>query len=56
MAVVINEFEVVPASEPAQETRAAARAEKPASAASTPEDIGRALRHACERAMRLRAH
>ena len=57
MPVVINEFEVVPASEPAQETKAAARAEKPpAAAASTPEDIERALRRACERAMRLRAH
>ena len=57
MAVVINEFEIVPASEPPKESAPAAAAEKQASASTaTPQEIYRALRRMRDRAMRLRAH
>ena len=57
MAVVINEFEIVPASEPPKEPAPAAAAEKQAaSSAATPQEIHRVLRRLRDRAMRLRAH
>ena len=57
MPVVINEFEVVPAAEPAQVSAGAGAGEKPsASAEPAPQDIERVLRRTWERAMRLRAH
>ena len=57
MAVVINEFEVVPAAAPKESGGEGAGAEKPAAAGGpTPQDIERMMRRAYERAMRLRAH
>jgi len=57
MPVVINEFEIVPAAEPAKEAAPAAGATKPpASAAATTQEVERALWRIRQRAMRLRAH
>jgi hypothetical protein len=55
--VVINEFEIVPASEPLQDAAALTKADKPAAPAGpTEQDIERVLRRTYERSMRLRAH
>ncbi len=58
MPVVINEFEVVPAAEPPQESSVAPGAKKPPAAAvqQSPQEIARVLRRVFDRAMRLRAH
>jgi hypothetical protein len=56
MAVVINEFEVVPAT-PAKGESGGGEGEKaPAAGGPTPQDVERMLRRAHERATRLRAH
>ena len=56
MPVLINEFEIVPAAEPAPESGTAATSKPPAAAAATPQDLERVLRRLRERAARLRAH
>ena len=54
MAVVINEFEVVPA--PAEQAPAAQSSDRPAAGGPTPRDIERVVEHAAARARRVRAH
>lgn len=54
MAVVINEFEVVPA--PAEKPPAEAATPSPAAPGLTPSDIERVVERAAERARRVRAH
>ena len=54
MAVVINEFEVVPA--PAEQPAAAPASGDPAPAGPTPHDIERIVERAVERGRRVRAH
>jgi hypothetical protein len=57
MPVLINEFEIVPAAEPAPESGTAATGKPPAaSSAPTTPDLDCALRRIHERAARLRAH
>ncbi len=54
MAVVINEFEMIPAtSAPAEKNAASA---PPKRQAPDPRDVAAAVRVACERAARVRAH
>lgn len=55
MAVVINEFEVVPAT-PAKGESGGGGEKAPAGGGPTPQDVERMLRRAYERATRLRAH
>ena len=58
MAVLIHEFEVVPATEPPKESASGAATQKQAESASAtaPQEIFRALQRMRDRAMRLRAH
>ena len=57
MPVLINEFEIVPAAEPAPESGPAAAGKPPAPPSATgPPDLDRVLRRIRERAARLRAH
>lgn len=54
MAVVINEFEVVPA--PTEKPPADTAAPSPAAPGLTPSDIERLVQRSAERARRVRAH
>jgi hypothetical protein len=54
MAVVINEFEVVPA--PAEQTPSDQPADRPPTGGLTPRDIERIVERAAARARRLSAH
>ena len=54
MAVVINEFEVVPA--PADKAPADQGGDRPPAAGPTPRDIERVIERAAARARRVRAH
>lgn len=54
MAVVINEFEVVPA--PAEQPASAPPPDRPAAVGPTPRDIERIVERAAERGRRVRAH
>lgn len=54
MAVVINEFEVVPA--PSDAPASAPASDRPGPAGPTPHDIERIVERAAERGRRVRAH
>jgi hypothetical protein len=54
MAVVINEFEVVPA--PAEKAAADQGGDRPPATGPTPRDIERVIERAAARARRVRAH
>ena len=57
MAVLIHEFEVVPAAEPKESVSAAATPKQAEGGSATaPQEIFRALQRMRDRAMRLRAH
>ena len=54
MAVVINEFEVVPA--PAEQPAPPATGSRPAGSGPTARDVERIVEHAADRERRVRAH
>jgi hypothetical protein len=56
MAVVINDFEVVPESQPAQQAAGTASSSPQSSSGPTAHDIELMIRKMAERSARLRAH